>query len=241
MNEETIQGRDPITPGTLSEAPAMSVGATLLGVFLKPRPTLQALAARPRVLAPILLVIFVVLGLTFIQAQSGLLKSDMLAKMEAQNAPPERIEMMSKAMDGPPRYFIAFGNAFIGLPIMLFGSAAILYFMANLMLGARLRYLHYLSIVAYSNVVALLDHIAQLAIGLTRGTLLVPMGIGAFMGDELSKPMRAVDVATDPLFLWSATITALGVAIMARKSFGFGVVAVLPLFVIRVVLYGFLA
>ena len=79
---------------------------------------------------------------------------------------------------------------------------------------------------AHAGVVSSVDNIAQIAIGLSRGTLFVSMGIGAFLGENLSYPLRVLDVATDPLLLWTFGIQALGVAVMARKNFGFGAAAV---------------
>jgi hypothetical protein len=110
--------------------------------------------------------------------------------------------------------------------------------MANLMLGARLRYTHYLCIVAYAGIISFIDNIAQMAIALSRGTLFVSMGIGAFLGDNLSYPLRVLDVATDPLLLWAFGIQALGVAVMARKNLGFGVLAVALGFVSGALLRG---
>jgi hypothetical protein len=54
------------------------------------------------------------------------------------------------------------------------------------------------------------------------------MGVGAFLGDDLSAPLRVLDTATDPLLLWAVVVQAVGVAAMAKKGFGFGLLAVLP-------------
>jgi len=51
--------------------------------------------------------------------------------------------------------------------------------------------------------------------------------------------MHVADTATDPLLLWATAIEALGVSVMARKSFGFGVLAVLPGFLLLVSLSAF--
>ena len=58
--------------------------------------------------------------------------------------------------------------------------------------------------------------------------------VGAFLGEDLSPLMRILDTATDPLLLWATAIQALGVAVMAKKGFGFGVFAVLPGYLILV-------
>jgi hypothetical protein len=106
--------------------------------------------------------------------------------------------------------------------------------MANLMLGGKLRYTHYLCIAAYGAVVGIVDQVVRMGIALGRGTLMVHLGIGAFLGEELSPIMRIVDTATDPLLLWATAIQALGVAVMTKKSFGFGALAVLPGYLILI-------
>jgi hypothetical protein len=73
-----------------------------------------------------------------------------------------------------------------------------------------------------------------MGVALGRGTLMVHLGIGAFLGEELSGLMRILDTATDPLLLWATAIEALGVAVMAKKSFGFGVLAVAPGYLVLV-------
>ena len=214
----------------------MSAPATLIGIFTKPRTTFQALSARPRVLAPILLVLLFQLALGMVLAQSGVIKNDMVAQLEAKNTPPEQMDRAVGMMEGPAKYVIAtFGP--IAVVFSLLVAAALLYFMANLMLGAKLRYVHYLCIAAYGAVVGIPDQLVRTALAVSRGTLMVNLGIGAFLGgDELTGIMRILDTATDPLLLWATAIEALGVAVMARKSFGFGVLVVLPGFVLLLLL-----
>src|SRR6185503_239553 len=209
MNAELAQAEP-------SGAPAMSAPATLIGVFTKPRATFQALAARPRVLVPILAVVVFQLVFGLILAQSGVIRNDMVTQLEAKNTPPEQIEPAVRMMDGPAKYvFAVLGPGAVVFSLLI--AAAFLYFMANLMLGAKLRYIHYLCIVAYGAVVGTVDQLVRTALAVSRGTLLVNLGIGAFVG-EVSGVMRLLDTATDPLLLWATAIQALGVAVMAKRS-----------------------
>ena len=43
---------------------------------------------------------------------------------------------------------------------------------------------------------------------------------------------KALDTATDPLMLWSTAVLAIGVSVYARKGIGFGILTVLPGFLI---------
>ncbi len=230
MNPEIVQMGPGETGGPAADTSAM---ATVAGVFTKPRATFQALEDRPRILVPILVVLLFQLVFGVVLAQSGIMKNDTIARLEAKNAPQEQIDAVTKVMDGPVKYAFVLAGPIV-LVFSLLVSAALIYFMANLMLGARLRYIHYLSIAAYGGVVGTVDQLVRLGVALGRGTLMVHLGVGAFLGEELSGVMRVLDTATDPLLLWATAIEALGVAVMARKSFGFGALAVLPGFLILV-------
>jgi len=233
MNADTAQIEGSAPAGALPEAPRMSAPETLVGIFTKPRQTFQALEHKPRILAPLLVVLILNLIFGLVMTHSGIIKSDTLARLEAKNAPQEQIDATEKVLDGPIKYvFVVFGPIVVVFSLLV--GAALIYFIANLMLGARLRYIHYLCIAAYGAVVGLLDQLVRLGVGLSRGTLQVHLGIGAFMGEEMNGLMRILDTATDPLLLWATAIEALGVAVMAKKGFGFGVLAVLPGYLILV-------
>ena len=224
MNEET---------GIAPETPPQSAIGSLVGVFANPKGTFQALSAKPRILAPILVVVVFQLIFGVVLAQSGVMKNDALARLEQKNAPQPQIDAVTKVMDSPVRFvFVTFGPIILVFSLLV--SAALLYFMANLMLGARLRYAHYLSVASYGAVVGIVDQVVRMGLALGRGTLQVHMGVGAFLGDELNMLLRVLDTATDPLLLWAVAIQALGVAVMARKGFGFGLIATLPGFLILV-------
>ena len=219
--------------GQAQEAPPQSALATLIGVFTNPRGTFQSLSAKPRLLAPILVVVVFQLIFGVVLAQSGVMKNDALARLEQKNAPEAQIDAVTKVMDSPVRFvFVSFGPVVLLFSLLV--TAGLLYFMANLMLGARLRYTHYLSIASYGAVVGIVDQVTRMGLALGRGTLMVHLGVGAFLGDELNMLLRVLDTATDPLLLWAVAVQALGVAVMARKNFGFGLLAVLPGFLVLV-------
>src|SRR2546429_401912 len=178
MNADTVQVEGSAPAGMAPEAPPMSAQATLIGLSTKPRQTYQALQSKPRVLAPLLVVLIFQVVFGLVLAQSGILKNDTLARLEAKNAPPEQIEAVTRVMDGPAKYGFVFAGPIV-LVFSLLVSAALIYFIANLMLGARLRYIHYLCIAAYGAVVGILDQLVRLMIALSRGTLQVHLGAGA--------------------------------------------------------------
>ncbi len=229
--DATPQIQAPASPEALPSAPTISAPESLIGVFLKPRATFQALAAQPRILVPAILLIVIQVVLGVLLTQSGVIESDTIAKLEAKGTPQEQIDQVAQFMGGPMKY-IAVVSGPVVFVFALLVSGGLLYFVANLMLGARLRYAHYLCVAAYGGVVGILDQIVRTALALSKGTLEVRLGVGAFLGEELSVPLRMLDAVTDPLLLWATAIQALGVAVMAKKGFGFGVLAVIPGFLL---------
>src|SRR6185436_8146204 len=136
MNADTVE--TPISgEGIAAEAPSKSAAGTLIGIFTEPRTTFAALAVKPRILAPILLLVVFQLIFGLVLAQSGVMKNDALAKMEAKSAPQEQIDAVERFMDSPVRYAFALAGPVV-MVFSLLIAAALLYFMANLMLGARL-------------------------------------------------------------------------------------------------------
>jgi hypothetical protein len=225
MNAEIVQ--HPAVSGADPGPEAPSAVGSLIGVFTEPRPTFAAMTAKPRLLAPLVVLVLFQLVFGIVLAQSGIMKNDTIAKLEAKSAPQEQIDAVTRMMDSPARFVFAAAGPIV-LVFSLLISAALLYFMANLMLGGRLRYTHYLCIAAYGAVVGIVDQAVRMGLALNRGTLLVHMGVGAFLGDDLSAPLRVLDTATDPLLLWAVLVQALGVAAMTKKGLGFGLLAVLP-------------
>jgi len=225
MNAEIVQS--PGASGADPEAAPPSAAGSLIGVFTEPRRTFAAMTAKPRLLTPIVVLVLFQLVFGLVLVQSGIMKNDAIAKMEAKNAPQEQIDAVSRFMESPVRFAFAAAGPIV-LVFSLLVSAALLYFMGNLMLGARLRYVHYFCVAAYGAVVGIVDQMVRMGLALSRGTLQVHLGVGAFLGDDLSAPLRILDTATDPLVLWAVAVQALGVAAMAKKGFGFGLLAVLP-------------
>src|SRR5262245_11095977 len=213
-------------------APGVNEFATLLTVFTNPKGTFERMLEKPRFLLAMILVVLALAAATVPIFQSGVVRDETLAKMEAKGAPQAQVDATAKFFDSPVGMVIGLVSNVVGVPFALLVSAAVLFFMGNLMLGAKLRYPHYLSAAAYGTVVSLIDHVVRTVLIVTKQTMDVRLGIGNVFGDDLPWIGRVLDSATDPLLLWGMAITAIGVATYARKGLGFGAIAVIPTFVI---------
>jgi hypothetical protein len=230
MNAGTIDGMAEAAPKEPNEF------GSLFAIFVNPRGTFAAMMESPRFLLALILVVVAISALTVPVFQSGVIRDQTIAKMEAKGTPEAQIEATSKFFDSPVGLAFALGGNVVAVPFALLVSAAILFFMGNLMLGAKLRFPHYVSAIAYGSVVGLVDHAVRTVLILVKQTIDIRLGVGILFGDEIPFVVRVLDSMTDPLLLWGMAITALGVGVYAKKGFGFGVIAMLPSFIIALLL-----
>ena len=202
--------------------------ARLAGVFIHPRRTFESMRDRPRFRSALIVVLIVQTALALVMYQSGVIAEQTVAKMEEEGRDPQQIEAVEGFFSGPLGFATTVATAPFATAIGLIAGAAILFFMGNLMLGARLRYAHYLSAMAYAGVVQIIDQIVRVSLILVNRTFDVRLGLGALFGDATGMPIRALDTVTDPLFLWGNLVCAIGVSTYARRHLGFGIIAVLP-------------
>jgi len=235
--DEQIQ-QSPPPEGAPAAVGAMSPWASLARIFFSPRSVFEALSPKPAFLVPLLVVLAIHLGAGYFIGGSDMVREATVAKLEAKGAPQEQIDATEKMMDSPLVRVIGTVGAGIGVAFVVFLGAGLLYFMANLMLGAKLTFTHFLCVSSYGTVVGLVDTICRTALMLAKDTLHVQTGLGAFFGSDPGFPVRVLDTLTSPLVLWAAAIQALGVSVFAKKGFGFGVLCALPGFVIAAVLSG---
>lgn len=219
--------------------PARKAGnelGSLGSIFFKPREAFAAMAERPRFLFAMLLVVVAMSAMTIPIFQSGIVRDETLAKLEAKGTPQPQIDATEQFFDSPMGMVMGVGGNIVGVPFALLFSAALLFFMGNLMLGAKLRFPHYLSAACYGAVVGLIDHAVRMLLVITKESMDVRLGLGNLLGDDLPYLGRVLDSLSDPLLLWAMAITALGIAVYAKKGFGFGVLASIPSVIVTLLL-----
>lgn len=232
---------DEISPGSetaaIAAAPISGLGAAF-GVFFKPRQTFEREREKPQFLIGLIVLILAQIVLSVILFRSGAIANDAVAKMEAQGKPPEAIEQMQKFFDSPAAPIIGAVSGAVAVTFILLVLSGVMFFMGNLMLGARLRFVHYLCATVSGGMIGLVGQLVRTGIGVSKGTMDIRLGLGNLLGDNIGYWGRILDTMTDPLTLWGVAITALGVSVFAKKGFGFGVLAVLPGFILSMFLAG---
>jgi hypothetical protein len=223
--------------GTAAPPPASGPG-TVLGVFFQPRQTFERLREKPRFLLAMLVLIVLQIVFSFALFRSGVIANDAIAKLEVQGKSPQEIEQLEAFFQSPAAPIIGAVSGAVAVAFILLLSAGIMFFMGNLMLGARLTYRHYLCVAVCGGLIGLVDQVVRFTLAVSKGTMDVRLGVGNLLGDELGFAGRVLDTLTDPLMLWSVAITALGVSVFAKKGFGFGVLTILPGLVLSMLLAG---
>ncbi len=208
-------------------APSISPFQSIVGVFANPRKTFERLAAKPYFLIPLILVVLAQAAFAV-----AIFESDALAKLEAKGKPPEVVDAMEKFFDSPAAPIIGAVTGAVVTAFALLFNSAIFFFIGNLMLGARLRFQHYLSVATHAAVISLVDVAVRMGLALGKGTLDIRLGLGNLFGDDPGFLGRFLDTLSNPLMLWPTAVSAVGVAVFAKKSFSFGVLVVLPAFLI---------
>jgi len=221
----------------VAPAPISGLGAAF-GVFFKPRQTFERLREKPKFLIAMVILLVLQIVLTVVLFRSGAIANDAIAKLEAQGKPPEAIEQTQKFFDSPAAPIIGGVSGVVAVAFVLLVTSGIMFFMGNLMLGARLTYPHYLCASVSGGMIGLVGQGVRTAIALSKGTMDIRLGAGNLLGEDIGYWGRVLDTMTDPLTLWALGISALAVSVFAKKGFGFGVLVVLPGFILSMFLAG---
>ena len=222
----------------VQEIPETNEIASIATIVANPQRTFAGMAERPRFWAALIVIVVVMAVLSLLVFQSGVVAEQTIAKLEAEGAPQAQIDATAMMFDSPVGLTMAIVGNVLGVPFALLVSAGLLLFMGNLLLGATLRFPHYLSAVVYGSLVGLVDHVIRTVLVMSKGSLDIRLGLGNLFGEDLNYAARVLDSMTDPFLLWGMAVTAIGVASYARKGFRFGVIATLPVFVVTLLLSG---
>ena len=212
------------------EAPQaeMSVVDRILRVFYAPSETFEAVAEQRSAadwLVPTIVVAMVVFFSTYVT--SPIYMAEMMEQM--QQTPTEQ----SDAMEGTADAILI--STLIAAPVMtfvmLFIGAAI-YLLVGKLLGGLLGYSQCLAIVAYTSLIAILQHIVKVPLVLAKETMNVQIGLGMFLSEEAQKSFGGALLSSiDPFIVWMVVIAGLGLSIVGQieRSRAYAGVAVITL------------
>ena len=219
-----------------SPAVSKNVVARLLGVLFSPRATYADVAASPRWLGALVLVVLITAGSTFAFLSTDVGKNAMLDQqmrtMESFGIKlnDQAVERMESSAARAP-YFGAATQG-IALPIAAAAFAGVLFAIFNAMLGGDAKYKQVFAIVVYSGAIVALGALFVLPIDYFRESLSSPTTLVAFLPflDENSFVARLFGWI-DLVRIWWFVSLAIGLGVLYRKRTG-------PIAITLLALYG---
>ena len=197
------------------EAPQaeMSVVGRIVRVFYAPSETFESVAEQRSAadwLLPTLLVAVVVFISTYLT--SSIYVAEALEQMREQTPAEQPIVEGT----GDAIRISGLVAAPIMTFVMLFIGAAI-YLLVGKLLGGLLDYGQCLAIVAYTSLIAILQHIVKTPLVLATGTMDVQVGLGMFLAEEARKSFGGHLLSLiDPFVVWMVVVAGLGLSIVGQ-------------------------
>ena len=205
-------------------APQPGLLARIIGVLLSPRSTYEAVAARPRSLG-VLLIVLLVSGVA-----QGLFLSSEVGQQTALDQQIRSIEafgvtvtdqMYDQMEQGMKR--AAFTGPIaqaIFLPIIIAAEAGVLLMVFSLLMGGAAKFKHVYAVVSHSAVIVALQQVFSMALSYVSGkTASANLGIFVPMLDETSVVTLFLG-SIDLFFVWATVNLAIGLGVLYRRRTG---------------------
>jgi hypothetical protein len=239
-------------PPSAEPAPLSEVGR-MVGVFTSPKTTFTDIVARPRWYAPVILLCVVGLCFVFLLSQrvgfERIVQQSLDQNPKTQNMPAEQ-RAQSIKMGTTIGSVFGFVAAVAFPPISVVVVGGVLMFIANSMLGSKLRFGQMCAIAAYAFLVNVVSTILTAIVMLIRSPedfdVRNPLAfnVGAFLNpDSTAKWLLSLATSLDVFAFWTMALIAIGLMAATRKlTFGKAFVAVLiPWAILVVIKAGFSA
>jgi len=213
-----------VTEIAAAAAPQPGLLARIIGVLLSPRSTYEAVAARPRSLG-VLLIVLLVSGVA-----QGLFLSSEVGQQTALDQQIRSIEafgvtvtdqMYDQMEQGMKR--AAFTGPIaqaIFLPIIIAAEAGVLLMVFSLLMGGAAKFKHVYAVVSHSAVIVALQQVFSMALSYVSGkTASANLGIFVPMLDETSVVTLFLG-SIDLFFVWATVNLAIGLGVLYRRRTG---------------------
>jgi hypothetical protein len=217
--------------------------ARIIGVLLTPRATYAAVAAKPRSLG-VLAVVLVVIGLAqglFLSSEIGqqLVLDQQVRAMEAFgiNIPDEAYDRMEQGMKRA--YITGPISQVIFWPIAMAIEAGILLVIFSLLMGGAATFKHVFAVVTHSSVIVALQQVFSLALSYASGKIAgANLGIFVPMLDEKNVVTLFLG-SIDLFFVWATISLAIGLGVLYKRSTGPIATTFLGLYVVIALIIAF--
>lgn len=216
MAETTqVEGAPPARRGLLSR---------IIGVIVAPRETFQAVAAEPKWLGVMAVVVIVVasatVGFTLTETGRQAALDAQVRQMEAfgMTVSDEMYAQMERRIGSPISAAITAVSIVLITPIVTAIIAGILFVVFNAVLGGSARFKQLYAVLAHVGVIGALQQGFAVPVNLARGSMSNPANLGVFvpMLDESSFVARFLGMI-DLFYVWQTIVLGIGLAVLYRR------------------------
>ena len=224
-----------------SDVPQMGLAARAVNVFLAPRQAYAAVAARPRALGVLALVIVVMAAAQFVFLSTEVGRNAMLdQQLSAVKAFGVTVtDQMVQQMQNRMAYaqFTTPITVAVGIPLFAAIVAGLVLMVFTAILGGGATYKQVFAVVAHSQLIGALQQLFTLPIAYARQEIVSPTRLAVFfpMLNDKGFPYYLLS-AIDLFYIWSIVNLAIGIAVLYKRRTGpiavgllafYGVVAVI--------------
>jgi hypothetical protein len=214
-----------------------SLAARLGGVVFSPGETFRGIAARPRWLGALMVVVAIVAGATFVLlstevGQQALLDQQIRsAESWGRTLTAEQQDRMERML--PMMRYITLISTVVMVPIITFVLAGVLFGVFNAGLGGDARYKHVLAVLTHAGSISVVGTLFTTPLNYARESLSSATNLGVFLPflDEGSLPARFLGMI-DLFLIWWTIVLGIGLAVLYKRRTGPVVVSLLATYVV---------
>lgn len=217
-------------PPPVPDLKPMSEPSRIAGVFFNPKQTFADVLERPRWYIPVIILsilsfIFVTLyGQRFGWEQ--VVRQQMEQSGRAQTMTPEQLDQ-AITMGAKFGSIIGYVQSLIGPLVAVLIIAGVLMFVANSILGTKIRFPQMAGIVSYASLTGLITVPLMILVMFLKNKedydIRNPLAfnLGAFLGPDSAKWLKALLSSFDLFTFWTMSLIAIGIMVAGRKlTFG---------------------
>jgi hypothetical protein len=204
---------------------SMSLPARMEGVIFSPRAAYAAVAARPRVLGALAVVITVIVAATFLFLSTDVGQQasldDNVRRMEAFGRTVSDAQYAQMERMAPYSRYFAAAFQLISMPILALIVAGLAYAVFNAALGGDAAFKQVYAIVVHSGAIMVVQALFGLPLAYARESLSGTTNLGVFVPflDENSFAARALG-SLDLFLIWWMVSLAIGLGVLYRRRTG---------------------
>jgi len=225
------------------ESKNLNVMQRIVGIFMSPQKTLEDIAAKPTWVVPLVLTVIVSIVITQVlvpvlisDAQNNESWQKMISNPDLS---PEQLDQMQTMQKKGIENFAAIAAGVTVAFYTLLG-AAILLFVANILMGGKANFKQIFSVFAWTGVIGILGYLVRMFLSLSAGTMQVYLSPAIVMPDSAKETFLFKFLAgLDIFIIWRIILLALGLTAIYKFTYAksFVTLALLYLLMMSVTIF----